>query len=270
MTCVVNREMGVELENSEVNAFVSRLTALQEVDGNPMGVDIQKFGDATAFSVTGIPGPSFNTVKGLTDQDKEYVGDIIHFYGKKKIPVRFELTPAHVSSELLAYLHKLGFYQVDFHTSLYKEAGSAIREENAESNISIRELERDEFDTFAEIYVNGFGMPSFLKSGVAKNNEILHNKPDWTFYLASADNVPAGIGVLHMKDGIAMLAAAATVPSLRNKGVHSALINKRISQASLQECKLITGQAKFGSASQNNMEKAGMRIAYTKAIWVKE
>ena len=270
MTYAVTRELGVELENSEVNAFVSRLTALQEMDGNPMGVDIQKFGEATAFTVTGIPGPSFNTVKGLTDQDKECIGDIIHFYNKKKIPVRFELTPAHVSSDLLTFLHQMGFYQLDFHTSLYKVADSVVSEEQAETDISIRELGRDEFDTFAEIYVDGFGMPSFLKSGVAKNNKVLHNKPDWTFYLASIDSVPAGIGVLHMKDRIATLAAAATVPSLRNRGVHHAMIKKRINQASLQECKFIAGQAKFGSASQTNMEKAGMRIAYTKAIWVKE
>ncbi|MEH7419549.1 hypothetical protein V7266_30415 [Neobacillus drentensis] len=28
--------------------------------------------------------------------------------------------------------------------------------------------------------------------------------------------------------------------------------------------------AKFGSVSQNNMERAGLRIDYTKAIWVKK
>ena len=34
-------------------------------------------------------------------------------------------------------------------------------------------------------------------------------------------------------------------------------------------CELIVGQARFGSISQNNMERAGMKIAYTKAIWTK-
>lgn len=270
MTCVVNKELGMRLENSEIDTLWSRLTAIQEINGNPMGVEIQKFGDATAFSVTNIPGPSFNTVKGLTDNDEKYVEDIIRFYNQKEIPVRFELTPAHVSSDLLTYLNKLGFYQLDFHTSLYRVTDSMLSEEEAEPQISIRELERDEFDTFAEIYTKGFQMPSFLKSDVAQNNKILYNNQNWTFYLASIDNVPAGIGVLFIKDSIATLAAAATVPSLRKKGIQSALIRKRIYQASLEECDLIVGQAKFGSTSQTNMEKAGMKIGYTKAIWIKK
>jgi len=270
MTRVSNKELGVRLENSEIDTLWSRLTAIQEINGNPMGVEIQKFGDAAAFSVTNIPGPSFNTVKGLTDHDKKYVEDIIHFYNQKEIPVRFELTPAHVSPDLLTYLNQLGFYQLDFHTSLYKVPEAMLSEEIIEPEISIRELKKDEFDTFAEIYTNGFQMPASLKSGVAQNNKILYHHQNWTFYLASIDNIPAGIGVLFIKERVATLAAAATIPSLRRKGIQSALIKKRINQAFLEECDLIAGQARFGSTSQTNMEKAGMKIAYTKAIWVKK
>ena len=111
-------------------------------------------------------------------------------------------------------------------------------------------------------------MPSFLKSGVAKNNEILYHNKHWTFYIADYENEPAGIGVLFIKDGIANLAAAATLPELRNKGIQSALIRERINEAKLQDCDFIVGQARFGSVSQNNMEREGLAIAYTKAIWV--
>ncbi|MGP4039945.1 GNAT family N-acetyltransferase [Gracilibacillus sp. D59] len=269
MTIVVNKELAMRLENSEIDTLFSRLTAIKEISRNPMGVEIQRFGNATAFSVKNIPGPSFNTVKGLTDHDARYVDKIVNFYNQMEIPVRFELTPAHVSSDLLTYLNKLGFYQLDFHTSLYKTVELKTMEEIIEPEISIRELKNDEFDTFAEIYTKGFQMPAFLKRGVAQNNKILYNNKNWTFYLASIDNSPAGIGVLFTKDRIATLAAATTIPSLRRNGIHSVLIKKRMYQASLEECDLIVGQAKFGSISQNNMERMGMRIAYTKSIWVK-
>lgn len=259
----------MRIESSEIDTLWSRLGAIKAINRNPMGVEIQKFGNATAFSVKNIPGPSFNTVKGLTNDDEKYIENIINFYKQKEIPVRFELTPAHVSSDLLTYLNRLGFYQLDFHTSLYKTTETKIIEEIIEPKISIRELKTDEFDIFAEIYTKGFKMPAFLKSGVAQNNKILYNNQNWTFYLASIDNCPAGIGVLFIKDHIATLAAAATIPSLRNNGIQSALIKKRLYQAYLEECDLIVGQAKFGSISQNNMERAGMRIGYTKAIWVK-
>lgn len=272
MTVVVNKEFARRIENSEVAALKSRLSAIKEINGNPMEVQIQKFGNATAFSVKNIPGPSFNTVKGLTDDDVAQVEKIIEFYSEKEIPIRFEITPAHVSTDLLTYLKNLGFYQEDFHTSLYKstESESMDIENNIDTEISIRQLKNDEFDLFAEIYTKGFEMPAFLQSGVAQNNKVLYNNPNWTFYIASIANNPAGIGVLFLKDNVANLAAAATIPTQRKKGIQSALIKKRIYQAASKACDLIVGEAKFGSASQNNMERAGMRIGYTKAIWVRK
>lgn len=269
---VVNKELALVLERSEIDSLHSRLTAIEQMDGNPMGVEIETFGNATAFSVRNIPGPSFNTVKGLNDGDENYLEKIIDYYHQKEIPVQFELTPGLVSSNLLNYLADKGFYQNDFHTTLYASSYKKIKlmNELVEPDLSIRKLNRNEFDTFAEIYTKGFQMPPFLKSGVAQNNEILYDNHNWTFFLASVKNEPAGIGVLFIKDHIATLAAAATVPDFRNKGVQTALIKKRIYQASLKECKLIVGQAKFGSISQNNMEKAGLKIAYTKAIWIKK
>jgi hypothetical protein len=269
MTGVVNRELALKVENVEIEALTSRLTAMKEVRGNPMGVEIERFGDATAFLVKNIPGPSFNTVKGLTGRDEDDVEKIIEFYNEREIPVRFELTPAHVSPSLLRHLNQLGFYQLDFHTSLYQTMESEIQKRRFAPEISIRELRSDEFAIFADIYTKAFNMPESLTRGVAQNNKILTNHKHWTFYLASLNNRPAGIGVLFVKDRTASLAAAATLPSLRKNGVHRALISKRIEQALLEECDVIVGQAKFGSTSQNNMERAGMRIGYTKAIWVK-
>lgn len=272
MSLVVNKGLAESLEISEIDTLSSRLTEMHRIDGNPMKVEIQKFGNATAFSVKNIPGPSFNTVKGLKEGDEKQIDKIIDFYKEKEIPVRFELTPAHTSPELLTHLSETGFYQNDFHSTLYaplfNEAETSY--EVNEQKILIRKLKRNEFDTFAEIYTKGFEMPPFLKSGIAQNNEILYNIKNWTFYLASYENVPAGIGVLFIKDRIATLAAAATLPTFRNKGIQSALIKHRIYQAILQNCDLIVGQAKFGSISQNNMERAGMSIAYTKAIWVEK
>ncbi|SET01058.1 Predicted acetyltransferase, GNAT superfamily [Oceanobacillus limi] len=112
-------------------------------------------------------------------------------------------------------------------------------------------------------------MPSFLKEFVAVNNKVLHNKAGWRFYIAYVDKIPAGIGVLFRKGAFGMLAASATVPEFRNKGVHRALINRRVEDAKDMGCSFMVGQAAYGSVSQSNMEKAGMNITYTKSIWVR-
>ncbi|KAB8138152.1 GNAT family N-acetyltransferase [Gracilibacillus oryzae] len=268
MTSFVNKKLANMIEKSEIDALTSRLSAIQKLSGNPMKVEIETFGNATAFSVKNIPGPSYNTVKGLEACDEPFLKQIIEFYKQKDIPVRFELTPANTSPELFTSLHQSGYYQVDFHTSLYKEIDNEM-EKGDNSTISIQELREQEFDIFADVYTQGFHMPAFLKNSIAQNNQILYNSESWTFYLASINNEPAGIGVLFKQNNVANLAAAATLPAYRNKGIQSALIGMRIHQAFMENCKLITGQAKFGSVSQNNMERAGMRIAYTKAIWEK-
>ena len=267
MTIVLNRELVAAIEQSEVDVLHSRLTAIKEIIGNPMDVDIQKFGNATAFSVKNIPGPSFNTVKGLKDRDEKVVSDIIDYYHTREIPVRFELTPAHTSPALLTYLSEAGFYHTDFHTTLYAGLSSELKP--VDQKITLRRLKKNEFELFAEIYVKGFQMPEFLIDGIAQNNEVLYDNHHWRFFLASIDEEPAGIGVLFNKNGIATLAAAATVPGFRNIGVQTSLLQERLNQAKLLNCRLVVAQAKFASTSQNNMERAGMKVAYTKAIWVK-
>ncbi|TCJ05702.1 hypothetical protein [Cytobacillus praedii] len=268
MTLVLDKDLAYRVEQSEVDTLHSRLSAIRGMPGNPMDVQIEKFGKATAFSVKKIPGPSFNTVKGLSDGDEIYIDDIIEYYKRRNIPARFELTPANASPKLLTILSEKGFYQREFHSSLYTSSLHDVEPEATQ--VAIRKLNKNEFDLFAEIYIKGFGLPDFVKGGIAQNNAVLYDLENWTFYLAIVEDEPAGIGVIFVQDKIATLAAAATIPHLRNKGVHRALINERLQQAAFQACDLAVGQAKYASISQNNMERSGLRIAYTKAIWVQQ
>lgn len=64
------------------------------------------------------------------------------------------------------------------------------------------------------------------------------------------------------------IAASAVKPKARNQGIHQALIQFRINEALQQNCSLMIGHAKFASISQNNMERCGLRMAYTKSIWI--
>ncbi|KAA0763729.1 GNAT family N-acetyltransferase [Bacillus sp. SH5-2] len=263
MSTIMTLNTAQEIENAEINMLSSRLEALQAIKENPMQVQIKQFGSATAFSSKVIAGPAFNTIKGITNTAQ--IDEIISYYQSLQIPCRFEITPAQGTAELFQYLSEKGFYQSSFHTALY----STPREDPSllPSNVSVRQLKENEFDVFADIYVRGFNMPSFTKDGVRQNNEILYNKPGWHFFIAEVQNIPAGIGVLYINKSVASLAASATLPEFQRKGCHTALIQKRIETAIESNCNLIVGQARFGSSSQNNMERAHMKIAYTKSIW---
>ncbi|PFK32193.1 GNAT family N-acetyltransferase [Bacillus cereus] len=265
MNPTITISMTKMIEQAEIDMLSDRLSTLQKIKGNPMQINMKRFENATAFSSKVISGPAFNTVKGITFTTKNELDEIISYYHTLQIPCRFEITPAHASPELFQYLHEKGFYQSDFHTALYglpKPYPAPYSQK-----ISIRELEEHEFHIFADIYVQGFRMPSFTKEGVRQNNQILFGKPGWHFYVAMIENVPASIGVLYMNQGIASLAASATLPAFQRRGCHTLLIQQRIHTAFTSQCQLLVGQALFGSASQNNMERCGMNAAYTKSIW---
>ena len=138
MSTIMTPNTAQEIENAEINMLSSRLEALQAIKENPMQVQIEQFGSATAFSSKVIAGPAFNTIKGITNTTQ--IDEIISYYQSLQIPCRFEITPAQGTAELFQYLSEKGFYQSSFHTALY----STPREDPSllPSNISVRKLKK--------------------------------------------------------------------------------------------------------------------------------
>ncbi|MGD7054344.1 GNAT family N-acetyltransferase [Sutcliffiella horikoshii] len=258
------------VEQSEIDALEDRLIRVKSINDNAMGVELKRFGYAVAFSVKNIPGPSFNTVKGVNGEDMDHLDEIVEFYASRGIPAQFEVTPGNASTDLFRKLSSLGYFQSGFHTALYRPLSTGDPSlSGADNAVQMEEISLENFDVFGELYTRGFGMPTAFKDYVTANNKVLAESDNWTFYLARVGGEPAGIGVLHVKNDVATLAASATVPEFRNKGVQTALIQKRMQQAADEGCRYLVGQAAFGSVSQKNMQRAGLNVAYTNAVWEK-
>lgn len=247
--------------------FESRLNAIKEFQNNAMGVEVGQFDDAYAFSIKNITGPSYNVVKGDSFSSEDTVDKILSFYRAREIPARFDLAPQYINATSLQKLHNAGFFQSDFHATLYCELNEEMVRKTKKSCIKIRQIKEDEFDRYGNIYVEGFGMPTFLAESVATNNQVLHDKPSWSFYIASLQGEDVGVGSLYVYNGTAVLATSAVKLIARNQGIHQALIQFRINESLKQNCSVMIGHAKFASISQNNMERCGLKIAYTKSIW---
>lgn len=65
MSTIMTLNTAQEIENAEIHMLSSRFVLLQATSGNPMQIQMKKFGNATAFSSKIIAGPAFNTVKVL-------------------------------------------------------------------------------------------------------------------------------------------------------------------------------------------------------------
>ncbi|WP_409341207.1 GNAT family N-acetyltransferase [Paenibacillus sp. MBLB4367] len=262
---ILNRPLVERLEAAEAECLTDRMNAIRERPGNPEGVEVIGFGGATAFYAKTMPWSWFNTVKRLGAEDIGRLDEILLFYRERNRPCQFELIPSRTTPELMDALAERGFCQTGFHTTLYGVPDMEGTELPAE--LSIRELQEDEFELYGELHCVGSGMSADGRLYVAANNRVLYNRPGWRFFIGFVDGQPAGVGVMHMREGIASFTFAATVPGYRKRGLQSALLRRRIREAAIHGCDLLVSQAAYASTSQNNMERAGMRVAYTRATW---
>ncbi len=231
---ITNRELADLLEESEIAYMVDRMNAIKDRAGNPEGVEIRRFGPATALYSRTMPWGQFNNVKGLLEET--------------------------AIDEIIA------FYQSAFHTSLYCPAQEV---DVPVGDIRVRALDEHEMETYAEIHCLGTGLPLDGKSYVAANNRVLYGRPGWRFYIGLAGSTPAAVAVMFMKDSVASLTFAATLPEYRNRGLHNALLLRRIRDAYENGCTLVVSQAAYCSPSHQNMERVGMKIGYTRSTWSK-
>ena len=68
---------------------------------------------------------------------------------------------------------------------------------------------------------------------------------------------------MHLRDGVAHLAGASTIPEGRRRGAQLALLDERLRFAAANGCDIALMGAAPGSGSQRNAERHGFRIAYT-------
>jgi GNAT superfamily N-acetyltransferase len=257
-----------DIERSELDYMQDRMLAIQNRVGNPKGIEMVRFGNALCLYSRTMPWGAFNTVKGITNNELEYIRPIIEFYRERNRKLQFEIVPSRVDAALLKMLSDQGFYQSDFHTSTMMEP--QLFEDRLPDSIRIQELNEDEFETYALIHCRGTGLPDDGIAPVAANNKVLYRRPGWKHFIAYVHDKPAAVAVMYIKDRMASLTFAATLPDFRGIGLHQFLLKRRIEEAKQNNCRLVVGQCNFLSQSHRNMERVGMKIGYLRTTWIEK
>src|SRR4029079_1386104 len=135
----------------------------------------------------------------------------------------------------------------------------------------------DELDDWIEVVVTGFAHPD--EQGVASHEEFPREIVERAerdlvaagarTYLALRDGVVAGGGGLRITNGVAQLVGAATAPEFRRQGVQTALLSTRLADAAAAGCDIAVVTTAPGSKSQQNVQRQGFHLLYTRAVLVK-
>src|SRR5436853_252426 len=72
---------------------LSRVTVLQNLAGNPVGIEIRRLGNAIALMAKHFGNPNFNRVAGLKAEQAGEVETLVRWYRDNDIAPRFEILP---------------------------------------------------------------------------------------------------------------------------------------------------------------------------------
>jgi GNAT superfamily N-acetyltransferase len=134
--------------------------------------------------------------------------------------------------------------------------------------VTARVIEPEEAEIWCRISAEGWSHdhPEFTEF-MLQLGALTAAREDTACFLAEIGGQPGAAGVLCMHEGVALFGGAATIPSMRRRGLQTALLEERMQYAFGHACDLAMMVALPGSESQRNAERNGFRIAYTRTKW---
>lgn len=197
-------------------------------------------------------------------------------YAERGAPVRVELSclAAPATAELLT---RRGYLLQGFENVLGQTLPPAARAERFD--VQVLESTADEAARWLDTVIEGFAHPdgqgvasdeSFPREALAAAMADMSAIEGFARYLAYRRGELAGAASLVTSDGIALLCGAATLPAHRRRGVQTALLARRLELAAAAGCDLAVVTTQPGSKSQENAQRRGFSLLYTRAVLVKQ
>jgi hypothetical protein len=252
----------LRIENSYT---VSRMKVLESIPGNPVGIQFRSIGDSSiALMARHFPNPHFNKVVGLRGGQEGEIGALVGWYRENGVKARFEILPRADDGDLGHELARLGFYPSEFHTSLVRDVASVGF---SEKSIDVERVTSAEaMEEFLDAYIAGWQIPGDFDR-FKRNVRPWLVQRGWSLFLARVDGKPVATAILFVEDGAGYLADASCDPLYRRRGLHRALLERRVRESNTAGVGFVCSGAAFLSASHRNMERAGMRMQFNRAIW---
>lgn len=264
---ILTHAIAERLEAVDLAVMRARLQAMQAKPGNPHGIDCRTFGQATALSAKAMPIRDFNRVFGMTPQDVHHLKEITAYYQREvpASPFGIDVIPTHAETAFLSALTAAGYVQTGFHTALY--GVPQLPTSSLPEAVRVREATLADHTLLADVFLRSLELPFRGEAELPEHFPALLGDPRWKIYLGFVADQPAGFAMLYLQDDLAVFAQAGTLPACRERGVQTALLRTRMETAFAHDCSLVAAQAVFGSPSMRNLQRFGLRVAYTKAEW---
>ncbi|HEY2765006.1 MAG TPA: GNAT family N-acetyltransferase [Pseudonocardiaceae bacterium] len=265
------------IERVEAQLVAKGSEAARRRRADTVGFVIPIAGGVASFAEEGSPlnkvaGLGFGGVPGAAALD-----EIERAFTACGSPVQIEL--AHlVDPAIGALLTERGYRLVSFENVL----GLGLQgepERVTPPGVEVRPSGEDEFEPWLDVVAAGFAQPDtqgvpvheeFPREVIARAVRDLVAAAGVMRYVALRDGVIVGGASFRMAEGVAQLTGAATAPAHRRRGVQTALLSARLADAAAAGCDVGVITTQPGSKSQQNAQRRGFDLLYTRAVLVKQ
>ncbi len=232
-------------------------------------------GGVASFAEAGSP---FNKVAGLGFggvPSAAELDEIEAAFADRGAPVQVEL--AHlVDAAIGAVLSERGYRLESFENVLGMALESAPARV-APPGVRVRRSGDDEFEAWVRVQADAVAEPD--TQGLAAHEEFPRDvyvdaerdlaSAGVIRYAALRDGVIAGGAALRIEGGVAQFAGAATAPAHRRRGIQTALLTARLADAAAAGCDVAVITTQPASKSQQNAQRQGFDLLYTRAVLAK-
>ena len=234
------------IETAFADHFEERQVAIKDA-----GVVVRDLPGAVLFAAKRRPDVDWMNTAFFQDRPGEpLLGEAVGFYRELALQPRLETLVGEPA----------GFVSTD---ELYVLVSMAGAEPPAPPDVRIRRVDKSNFARFADTYVAAFGRADIRRGDV----DAWQGLDNWRFHLAEIDGAPAGAAILTLHGDLGYLASAATLPSMRRRGVHAALLRARMLDAADAGCSLVFARATPGGPGAAGLTRAHMVLSHRKQIW---
>jgi hypothetical protein len=267
----LSTEAIMDFERIEMDAWADMFAAASNDFSAHFGLSMKRMGDFMLFAIKRSPMKLHNRCLGMglaQRPDRATLEEAVswlrdHCGQTWAIP----LAAGAQSSDLPGWLSEKGLVMKPGMARYWRLASGQALEVDCRYEVQL--VTRERATDFGLVAKEGFEMDEGFDTWRA----ALCGRPYWRTYVAYDGSAPIGVGAMFMKDGLAWLGIGTTLPAYRGRGVQSAVLARRVSDAAALGAKIVTVETFHASgqppnSSTRNVIRAGFSLAYFRPEYV--
>jgi GNAT superfamily N-acetyltransferase len=268
-------ELAARIERAECSMLAQSVAAVMRRRPAERAVCLPLSGGVASYAGPGSPLDKLAGLGFAGPLDLEQLAAAERAFAERDTPLQVELSSLADPSTAPA-LTRRGYVLVGFENVL----GCALPPQPASTpppGIELRLAGEGELDAWIAVLITAFATPdlegvpsheSFPREALARTMEDMSGVDGMTRYVACLDGRLVAGAALRLSEGVAQLCGSATLPAYRRRGIQSALLARRLADSGRAGCDLAVVTTQPGSKSQQNVQRRGFELLYTRAILV--